>query len=101
VGARQRQMECMSSFRDNTAAHQYELDHEGGPSFAAYRDRDGVRYITHVETPYEARGQGHSDRLMAATVQSAREGERKLVPLCGYAVAWFRRHKDAADVLFA
>ena len=64
-------MERMSRFRDNTAAHQYELDHEGGPSFAAYRDRDGVRYITHVETPYEARGQGHSDRLMAAMVLAA------------------------------
>ena len=91
----------MSSFRDNAATHQYELDHENGPSFAAYRDRDGVRYITHVETPHEARGQGHAEKLMAAIVQSAREGERKLVPLCGYAVAWFRRHKDAADVLSA
>ena len=92
-------MWAMTGFRDNPAAHQYELDHEGGPSFAAYRDRDGVRYITHVETPYEARGQGHADRLMAAIVQSARGGERKLTPLCGYAVAWFRRHKGAADVL--
>ena len=91
----------MSSFRDNTAAHQYELDHEGGPSFAAYRDRDGVRYITHVETPHEARGQGQAEKLMAAIVESAREGERKFVPLCGYAAAWFRRHKDAADVLSA
>ncbi|HYD71555.1 MAG TPA: GNAT family N-acetyltransferase, partial [Candidatus Binatia bacterium] len=89
----------MSSFRDNITAHRYELDHEGGPSFAEYRDRDGVRYITHVETPHEARGQGHSGRLMAAIVESARDGERKLVPQCGYAVAYFRRNKDAADVL--
>jgi predicted GNAT family acetyltransferase len=92
-------MEAMSSFRDNAAAHQYELDHKGGPSFAAYRDRDGVRYITHVETPHEARGRGHAERLMAAIVESARGGERKFVPLCGYAVAWFRRHKDAASLL--
>jgi uncharacterized protein len=92
-------MQAMSSFRDNTAGHCYELDHDGGPSFASYRDRDGVRYITHVETPHDARGQGHAERLMAAIVESARGGERKFVPLCGYAVAWFRRHKDAADVL--
>lgn len=87
------------SFRDNAAHHRYELDHDGGPSFADYRDRDGVRYITHVETPHVARGQGHADRLMTAIVESARGGERKFVPLCGFAVAYFRRHKDAADVL--
>lgn len=87
------------SFRDDPAAHRYELDHDGGPSFAAYRDRDGLRYITHVETPHEARGQGHADRLMAAIVESARGGDRKFVPLCGFAVAYFRRHKDAGDVL--
>ncbi len=94
-------MWLMTGFRDNTAAHRYELDHEGGPSFAEYTDGDGVRYITHVETPHEARGQGHSGRLMAAIVESARSGERKLVPQCSYAVAYFRRHKEAADVLSA
>jgi uncharacterized protein len=89
----------MSSFSDNTQAHRYELVHEGGPSVAHYRDRDGVRYITHVETPREARGRGHAERLMAALIESARAGERKLAPLCGYAAAYFRRHKAAADVL--
>lgn len=87
------------SFRDNTDRRRYELDHEGGPSFADYRDRDDVRYITHVETPPEARGQGHAEKLMTAVVQSAREGDRKLVALCGFAIAYFRRHKEAADVL--
>jgi predicted GNAT family acetyltransferase len=87
------------SFRDNAERHRYELDHEAGPSFADYRDRDGVRFITHVETPHAARGHGHAERLMAAIVESARGGERKFVPLCGYAIAYFRRHKDAADVL--
>lgn len=90
---------CCMSFRDNPAAHRYELEHEGGPSIADYRDHDGARFITHVETPPEARGQGHADRLMAAIVENARGGERKIVPLCGFAVAYFRRHKDAADVL--
>jgi uncharacterized protein len=91
-------MERMS-FRDNAAHHRYELEHEGGPSFAAYRDRDGVRYLTHVETPAAVRGRGHAERLMTALVESARAGKRKLVPVCSYAVAYFRRHKGAADVL--
>jgi len=92
-------MTHMSGFRDNTERHRYELDHEDGPSIADYRDRDGVRYITHVETPHAARGRGHAERLMAAVVESGREGGRKFVPLCGYAAAYFCRHKNAADVL--
>ena len=89
----------MSTFRDNAAENRYELDHAGGPSFARYRDGEGARAILYVETPYEARGEGHAERLMAAIVTDARERQTKLTPVCGYAVAWFRRHRDAGDVL--
>ncbi len=86
-------------FRDNAPAHQYELDHPGGPSFARYRDGQGVRAILHVETPGPARGQGHAAVLMAALVEDARAKGVKLTPICGYAVAWFARHRHAQDVL--
>lgn len=89
----------MSAFRDNAAAHQYELDHEGGPSFARYRDGQGVRAILHVETPAAARGQGFAAALMEALVKDARAEGVKLTPVCGYARAWFMRHRDAGDVL--
>lgn len=91
----------MSSFRDNVAARRYELDHEDGPSFARYRDQRNARAILHVETPAPARGRGHAARLMEAIVADARMRGMKLVPLCGYAVAYFRRHPDAADVYAA
>jgi predicted GNAT family acetyltransferase len=32
-------------------------------------------------------------------VDHARKSEIKLRPTCSYAVAWFRRHPDATDVL--
>lgn len=86
-------------FRNNTTAQRYELDHEGGPSFARYRDGEGARLILHVETPAAVRGQGHAAKLMDAIVADARDAGVKLEPICGYAVAWFRRHKDALDVL--
>jgi predicted GNAT family acetyltransferase len=86
-------------FRDNATARQYELDHEGGPSFARYRDGPGARAILHVETPAPARGRGHAAQLMEAIVADARERNLKLTPICGYAAAWFRRHAAARDVL--
>lgn len=89
----------MSEFRDNAAAGRYELDHEGGPSFARYRDGGGLRAILHVETPTPARGRGHAARLMEAIVEDARAAGVKLTPVCGYAAAFFRRHPAARDVL--
>lgn len=89
----------MTDFRDNADAHRYELDHAGGPSFARYRDGAGARTILHVETPYAARGRGHAEALMRAIVADARTRRTKLTPLCSYAVAYFRRHHEAGDVL--
>jgi len=89
----------MTQFRDNTAAHRYELDAPEGLSIADYRDRDGARQILHVETVEEARGKGYAAKLMDQIVADARAANTKIVPRCSYAVAYFRRHADAQDVL--
>ena len=88
----------MSDFRDNSAARRYELDAPEGQSFADYRDIAGVRVILHVETPEEARGRGYAAELMKQIVNEARSSNRRLRASCAYAVAYFRRHPDAADV---
>ncbi len=86
------------SFHDNTTAHRYELIEDGFTSFADYRDLAGVRVIMHVETPHEARGRGHASKLMAHVVDEARGKGAKLRASCAFAVAYFRRHPDTADV---
>ena len=88
----------MSDFRDNTAAHRYELDAPEGQSFADYRDISGVRVILHVETPPEAQGRGYAAALMKSIVEEARAKNLRLRASCSYAVAYFKRHPDAADV---
>ena len=88
----------MSDFRDNTDERRYELDAPEGQSFAEYRDVDGVRVILHVETPSEARGRGYASKLMKHVVDEARGGNRKLRASCAFAVAYFRRHPDTADI---
>ena len=89
----------MSEFRDNAAEHRYELDAPEGLSFADYRDIAGVRAIMHVETPDAARGQGYAQKLMDAIVADARARKLPLRASCSYAVAYFRRHPAASDVL--
>lgn len=88
----------MSQFRDNTDAGRYEYDAPGAQSIADYERAGGVRIITHVETPAHARGQGHAAKLMSEIVAHARANAIKLRGRCPYAVAYFRRHPETADV---
>jgi len=89
----------MDGFRDNTAGHRYEFEAPEGVSFADYRDLAGVRAILHVETPPAARGLGYAQKLMDAIVADARAKRLPLRASCSYAVAYFRRHPAACDVL--
>jgi uncharacterized protein len=89
----------MSDFKDNPAQHRFELSEDGATTFANYRGDKSALAITHVETPEAARGKGTAARLMQAIVAHARADGIKLVARCPYAVAWFERHKQDADVL--
>lgn len=89
----------MSIVLDNVDRHRFELEEEGSVAFATYRRNGNVVTIPHVEAPPALRGKGTAGRLMQAIVSLARERGFKIVPLCPYATAWFRRHPDDTDVL--
>lgn len=84
---------------DNAEAHRFELVENGLTVFADYRRHDARIVLTHVEADPGLRGTGAAARLMEQLVAHARTEKLQLVPRCGYAVAWFKRHPDAADVL--
>lgn len=84
---------------DNTERRRFELDENGQTAFANYQ-RNGLHVvIPHVEAPPALRGTGAAGRLMEGIVELARAGGFKITPTCSYAFAWFRRHKQAQDVL--
>jgi predicted GNAT family acetyltransferase len=84
---------------DNEAQHRFEVQENDLTVFANYREHDGRFILTHVEADPALRGTGAAARLMEAIVSHARAHDLKLVPRCSYAVAWFRRHPDAQDVV--
>lgn len=84
---------------DNEAASRFELVEHGETAFANYRLREGVITIPYVESPVALRGKGTAGRLLEGVVAHARAHNMKIIPICGYAVSWFRRHPDVADVL--
>jgi hypothetical protein len=55
--------------------------------------------IDHTEVPDAFRGQGVGLRLVMRAVEDARAAGKKIIPLCPFANAQFRRHPEWADVL--
>ena len=88
-----------TSVQDNPARSRYELDVDGRIVFANYRRDGATLYIPHVEAPVPLRGTGAASRLMRGVMELARAQGLKVVPLCSYAFAWIRRHKEYHDLL--
>lgn len=55
--------------------------------------------IDHTEVPDAFRGQGVGVRLVERAVADARTLGKKIMPLCPFAAAQFRRHAEWQDVL--
>lgn len=55
--------------------------------------------IDHTGVPDAFRGQGAGLRLVTRAVEDARASGRKIIALCPFANAQFRRHPEWADVL--
>lgn len=89
----------MSQVTDNAARHRFELEEEGKLAFADYRRADGKLILPHVEADPALRGKGTAGRLMEGVLATARDEGLKVVPLCGYAAAFMKRHKAYADLL--
>ena len=76
----------------------FELAEQGALAFADYRVQDGRLIIPHVEAAHALRGTGAAARLMEGVIDAARQRGLKVVPLCGYADAYMRRHPETADL---
>ncbi len=73
---------------------------EGGKAFMTYsRAGDTLMIIDHTEVPETLRGKGYGVALVKRAVEDARAKALKIVPLCPFAAAQFRRHSEWHDVL--
>lgn len=88
-----------NAVHDNPARSRYELDVDGQTVFASYRRQGDVLAITHVEAPVALRGTGAAGRFMQGLMEIMRQRQQKVLPLCGYASAWLRRHREFSDLV--
>jgi uncharacterized protein len=92
-------MRMTDAVHDNGDRGRFELAVDGEVVFATYRREAGRLVINYVYAPPVLRGTGAADRLMAGVAARARAGGERIVPLCGYARAWLRRHPAHHDLL--
>jgi predicted GNAT family acetyltransferase len=89
------------------------IEREDGPSFGRWfvrfgdgsegemtyrRVNDKVIAINHTGVPPQHRGGGVALRLVLAGVDAARKEGFKIVPICSYVEAQFRRHPEWEDL---
>lgn len=84
---------------DNQERCRFELDVGGQVAFATYARRGSTLLIPHVEAPPPLRGTGAAGQLMRSVMERARAHGVKVRPLCSYAAAWIRRHREFHDLL--
>jgi predicted GNAT family acetyltransferase len=83
-------------FSDNAARKRFEYAVSGHVAHADYRREGQTLYIDYVEAPPELRGTGAAGKLMEKIMETAEREKLSVVPICGYAAQWIRRHKKDA-----
>jgi predicted GNAT family acetyltransferase len=71
----------------------------GGEAELTYgRGDDNILIADHTYVPPDFRGHGLAEKLVHRVVADARREGAKILPLCSYVAAQFRRHPDWAPL---
>jgi len=57
-------------------------------------------YLDSTYTPEEYRGRGIGSELVKASIKYAREHDLLIVPVCAFAVEYFKKHPEHSDILY-
>lgn len=78
----------------------YEVNHiEKAEMTYSHAGEDKI-IIDHTEVDASLKGQGVGYKLVEATVHYARDKHIKILPLCPFAAAVFKKRSEYSDVLF-
>jgi predicted GNAT family acetyltransferase len=71
---------------------------DGSEAEMTYGREGNAIVVDHTFVPPEHRAEGIAQKLVEAAVADARRDDFKIVPVCSYVVAQFRRHPEWADL---
>jgi predicted GNAT family acetyltransferase len=83
---------------NNTAENRFELwINNLGSKLDYIEDKDSFA-ITHVGVHPDLRGQGVAGKITQFALEYAKSKSLRVIPICSYAVAWIRKHKEYAEL---
>lgn len=82
----------------NEKDSRYEKSVDGHVVYARTHRKGEILYVDYVFTPPELRGQGAASAFMKDLMALAREQNLKVVPVCGFAAGWLRKHPEHQDL---
>jgi predicted GNAT family acetyltransferase len=85
------------SVAHNAALSRYEMKTDHGLAIAVYRQQGDSLVFTHTEVPPADEGKGFASTLMKEALDDTRRRGLKIVPACGFVVAYVRRHPEYRD----
>jgi hypothetical protein len=85
--------------KNNSSLSRYEIEIDGQVVYANYRVEGEVINIDYVFAPEELWGSGAAGKLMEEIALMAWDKKMKILPICGYASVWLRRHKEYLDLM--
>ncbi len=60
---------------------------------------ENVVEANHTFVSDSLRGKGVAGKLMEEMVNNLQESQRKVIPTCSYAVKWFEKHEEFANLI--
>lgn len=75
------------------------VDLDGVEAFLKFHVGKGKMYLDATYTPEEHRGKGVGTKMMEAAINYAKERKLSIVPICPFAVEYFKRHPEYKDML--
>lgn len=68
-------------------------------TYLKYRISGEKLYIEKTYTPPEYRGKGIASKLMLEVLKYSQENNLKIVPICSFAVFFFKKHTEYSHLL--
>jgi len=88
------------AIRDNSEEHRFEADlGDGSVASAEYRLLPDKIVFTHTQVPPAYEGQGIGSALIRFALASARTRGLKVVPVCPFFAAYFKKHAEEQELL--
>ena len=79
--------------------HRFQMSVDGEAAVVDYAEQEGVWLMTHTYVPSRLRGGGIAAALVKYALDTAREKNKKVSPLCSYVEAYITRHPEYRDLV--